>query len=603
MTSIFSTPRIACSQHADSGMLAWSQVPLASYPERIGEYLLYWAEKDPQRPFLVQRDEKGEWAGISYGEMFERSRRVGQFLLDAGCSVERPVAVLSENSIAHATIALGAMYAGIPVVPVSSAYSSIPEAFDRLVYCLGLVTPGALFVEDGARYEKVLSRLPQQYGICIAARNAVGAMRTLDEAAATQPGTVNAAYRASGPDTIVKILFTSGSTGSPKGVINTNRMVCANQQQLVQIYPCLEARPPRTLDWLPWSHTFGGNETFFMTLRHGGTLYIDAGKPTPALFAQTLRNLRDVQPTIYFNVPRGYDLLSLELERDEYLRKMFFGDLDMLFYSGSALPQAIWERLEHLSETIRGRRVPVVTAWGTTETAPLATGVHYVSGNASNVGVPVSGCEIKFAPSGGRYELRVRGPNVTPGYWRDPERTAAAFDDEGYYKTGDAGYLVDPEDPSAGIIFDGRIAEDFKLSTGTWVPVGKIRVGVVNALLPIAQDAVVLGQDWDFVGLLIFADHAGCSSVCGAEIAANGVGLLSDGKLVAHVRAMLTAFNAQHAGSSMQIRRAVLMNEPPSLQGHEITEKGYVNQRAVAERRKHLVEYLRNGGDAVIEIA
>jgi feruloyl-CoA synthase len=590
-------------ERADSSVRAWSEVALASYPERIAEYLLHWAETDPGRIFLLQRDEKGDWVGISYGEIFERGRRVGQFLLDAGCSVERPVAILSENSIAHATVALGAIYAGIPVVPVSSAYSSIPEAFDRLVYCLGLVTPGAVFVEDGARYEPVLSRLPHQYGVCIAARNAAGTMRTLDDAAATRPTTVNAAFRASGLDTVVKILFTSGSTGSPKGVINTNRMVSANQQQLVQIYPFLEGRPLRILDWLPWSHTFGGNETFFMTIRHGGTLYLDAGKPTPALFHQTLRNLRDVQPTVYFNVPRGYDLLSLELERDEYLRQKFFGDLDMLFYSGSALPQAIWERLERLSETVRGRRVPVVTAWGTTETAPLATGVHFVSRNADNVGVPVSGCEIKFAPSGGRYELRVKGPNVTPGYWRDPERTAAAFDEEGYYKTGDAGYLLDAENPSRGIIFDGRIAEDFKLSTGTWVSVGKIRVGVVNALLPVAQDAVVLGQDWDFIGLLIFVDHAGCRSVAGSDLAANELGLLTDAMLVGHVRSMLSSFNAQHAGSSMQVHRAVLMMEPPSLQGHEVTEKGYVNQRAVAVRRKHLVNYLRNGGDAVISIA
>jgi feruloyl-CoA synthase len=602
MTSIFSKPQVVRVDHAGSGFCIHSTVPLGDYPERIVQYLLHWAAKDPGRAFIAERNENGEWIAVSYGDMFERCRRVGQFLIDAGCSVERPVAVLSENSIAHATIALAAMYAGIPVVPISSAYSSIPEAFDRLVHCLSLVTPGAVFVEDGEKYGKVLSRLSQEYGLRIAARKRTGTMIDLEEAASKKAHSVDAAFLATGLDTVAKIIFTSGSTGTPKGVINTNRMLSANQQQLAQIYPFLETRPPRLLDWLPWSHTFGGNEVFFMTMRHGGTMYIDEGKPTPALFRQTLRNLQDIQPTVYFNVPRGYDLLSVEMERDEQLRNKFFGDLDMLFYSGSALPQAIWERLEQLSETVRGHRVPIVTAWGTTETAPLATGVHFTSRRADNIGVPVSGCEIKFTPAAGRYELRVKGPNVTPGYWRDAERTAEIFDEEDYYKTNDAGYLMDPEDPSKGIIFDGRVGEDFKLSTGTWISVGKIRVAAVNALLSVAQDIVVLGQDWDYIGLLIFIDHAGCRSLTGQDLEVDANGLLCDKKIVNHVRTVLSAFNANHPGSSMQVRRVLLMTEPPSFEGHEITEKGYVNQRAVAMRRKHLVEMLRSDDEAVIKI-
>ena len=383
------------------------------------------------------------------------------------------------------------------------------------------------------------------------------------------------AHAAINPDTLAKILFTSGSTGLPKGVINTHRMLASNQQQFYQIYPFVEDHPPVVLDWLPWHHTFGGNEIFYMALRHGGTIYIDSGKPVPALFGQSLANLREVSPTVYFNVPRGFDLLLAELEKDEALCRNFFRRLDFIFYSAAALPQRLLVRLEELAAAARGGSVPIVTAWGATETAPLATGVHFPSSRTDNIGLPVPGCDLKFAPTGDKYEIRVKGPNVTPGYWREPAKTDAAFDEDGFYRSGDGVRLADEDDPSKGILFEGRVTEDFKLSTGTWVSVGQLRATLVNAMLPVVQDLVIAGHDQDAVSILIFPNAETCKTMSAEAVSA-------------HISAKLGEHNRLNPASSTRVLRALLMTEPPSIAGNEITDKGYVNQRGVLTRRADL---------------
>ncbi len=622
---LFPLPRIQRTSDGENGFILSSETSLEDYHERVLEFLQYWAEQDPERLFISQRTlasgsvasgsvasgpvasgsvasgkQSGEWESITFGEMFSRVRCLGQALLERGCNAARPVAVLTGNSIASASVILATMYAGIPIVPISAAYSQIPEAFNRLEYCLGLVTPGAIFVEDGEVSGDVITRLPH-YGVCIAARNATGSMVSLGALLHTDPGNIDEVFASTGLNTIVKLLFTSGSTGTPKAVVNTNRMLSSNQQQLAQIYPFLEDDAPVVLDWLPWSHTFGGNEVFLMALRHGGHLYLDAGKPVASQFETTLNNLRDVAPTIFFNVPLGYDLLATALEQDDELNKHFFSRLKMLFYSASALPQSIRDRLEALAQKAGRDSVAIVTAWGATETAPLATGVHYNSTRTDNIGVPVSGCEIRFAQVGGHHELRVRGPNVTPGYWRNAEKTAEAFDEQGFYKTGDAAYLMDEQNPSQGIIFDGRVSEDFKLLSGTWVPVGKLRVSLVNALLPLAQDVIVLGQDWESVCVLVFPNFEECQGM-NLDTESGEGGLLTSEALLQAIKERLLAFNEQHTASSMRINRFGVLVSAPSMKDHEITEKGSINQKGVIANREQEVQQLRHGGTGIISL-
>ncbi|MGI9276535.1 MAG: feruloyl-CoA synthase [Endozoicomonas sp.] len=584
----FPAPDIARSEQSGQDFTLFSRVPLEPYPERVLEALPVWANQAPDRPFISQRDDSGQWQAISYGEMFTRVRSLARFFIEQGCSTEKTVAVLSENSIASATVILAGIYAGIPVVPISAAYSTIPEAFDRLEYCLQLVTPGVVFVEDSGRFSNVLDRLALPEETTVLANRATEGVISLAEALDTDPEDIDAVFAATSGDTLVKILFTSGSTGKPKGVMNTNRMMSANQQQLLQIYPFLAQEAPVLLDWLPWSHTFGGNEVFTLTLWHGGHLYIDEGKPVADKIDITLANLREVQPTVYFNVPLGYDLLASALEKDESLRQQFFGKLKMLFYSASALPQSIRDRLDYLSSRSAGRKTAIVTAWGATETAPLVTGVHYQSERTDNIGVPVSGCEVKFARVHGRYELRVRGPQVTPGYWRNPEQSAQAFDEQGFYRTGDAACLMDEHDPSKGIIFAGRVSEDFKLSSGTWVAVSNLRVALVNALLPLAQDVVILGQDQDSLSLLVFPNANEFQS--GEKPEEDDPDFIVDKKLISAVLKRLESFNREHTASSMRIHRFAILAHPPSLKHHEITEKGTVNQRAVIKNRELSVQ-------------
>jgi feruloyl-CoA synthase len=560
--------QVELEKRADGATLLRSPQKLGPYARCVTEWLVHWSDKAPERVFLAERKADG-WRKLTYRETYGAVRRVAQALLDRGLGPQRPVAILSDNSIDHALLALGAMHVGIPAAPISPAYSLMSRDFGKLKYIFELIQPGLVYTAD-----------PQKFGAALAA---VGAQSTsVAQLLETNPGSTQEREhaRVSG-DTVAKILFTSGSTGIPKGVINTHRMLCANQQMLAQAWPFVEERPPVVVDWLPWNHTFGGNHNFNMVLRNGGTLYVDGGKPVPGLVESTARNLKEVPSTIYFNVPRGYDLLLPFLEKDAELRETFFRDLDAIFYAAAALPQNLWDRLKKLKPD-----VTMLSAWGSTETSPLATSVHFRMERPGVIGLPVPGCELKLVPAAGKLEVRVRGENVTPGYYRRGDLTRAAFDDEGFYRIGDAVKFADPADAAKGIVFDGRVAEDFKLSTGTWVNVGAVRVRLIAAADPLIQDAVITGHDRDEVGALVFL--------------APGTKDMSHAAVTSRLAGVLQRLADEGGGSAATPRRLLIMSEAPSIDANEITDKGYMNQRAVLERRAALVEKLYSSDPAVI---
>jgi len=572
----FAPARVEVEAREGRSRILRSPIPLAPFPRAVGEWLVHWARTSPDRVFLAER--AGEaWRKVTYAGALDAVRSIGEALLARGLSADRPVAILSDNSVDHALLALGAMHAGIPASPISPAYSLMSKDHTRLKGIFELLQPGLVYARDPAPFAPALE--------------AVGARTTgIEELLAEKPGArIDAAFAAVGPDTIAKILFTSGSTGSPKGVINTHRMLCSNQQSWAQLWPFLEETPPVLCEWLPWNHTFGGNATFNMVLRNGGTMYVDGGKPAPGLVETTVRNLREVSPTLYFNVPRGFDLLLPYLESDAELRRSFFRNLDAVFYAGAALPQNLWARLEALAVAENGGRLSMLSAWGSTETSPMATCVHYPIARAGVVGNPGPGTELKLVPSGTKLEVRVRGPNVTPGYWRRDDLTREAFDEEGFYRIGDAMKFVDADDPAKGLAFDGRVAEDFKLMSGTWVHVGTVRVQLIAACDPLVQDAVITGHDREEMGALVFVNPA----------AVKTLGLDPAG-VRARLAAALGKLNAAATGSSTAPARLLVMDEPPSIDANEITDKGYINQRAVLERRAALVERLHAGGPEVI---
>ncbi|HEX9185306.1 MAG TPA: feruloyl-CoA synthase [Burkholderiales bacterium] len=560
----FAPAEVNVEKRAGGVMVLRSPQPLAAYEKSVGEWLVKWARQAPERVFLAEREGE-KWRRVSYAQALQAARRIGQALLERGLGPEKPVAILADNSVDHALLALGAMHAGVPVAPISPAYSLMSKDFAKLKAIFELLKPGLVWTGDSPRFAPALAAVGME-------ATPIGKLLEKDAGAR-----VDEAFARLGPDTVAKILFTSGSTGLPKGVINTQRMLVANQQMLAQVWPFLEDRVQTIVDWLPWNHTFGGNFCFNLVLRNGGALYVDGGKPAPGLIETTAKNLAEISPTVYFNVPRGFDLLMPMLEADAALRRNFFHELDMVFYAGAALPQNLWERLEKLAFAEKNGELAMISSWGSTETAPSAAAVHYHIERAGVIGLPNPGSELKLVPSGGKLEVRVRGPHVTPGYFRRPDLTATAFDEEGFYRIGDAMKFDDPAKPEKGLVFDGRVAEDFKLTTGTWVHVGAVRVKLIAAGNPLIQDAVITGHDRDEVGALVFLSPAA------KDLAPEAVR--------AKIAAALKALNAD-GGSSMHPTRALVLEEPPSIDAGEITDKGYINQRAVLERRAALVERL-----------
>lgn len=587
--ALFAAPSVETESRPDGSLLLRSRQPLGPHERSLAQMLRTWAERTPDHPLAAQRGDGAGWRTMSYRQARAAADGLAQAFLERGLGLDRPIMILSGNSIAHLLVTLAAYTAGIPVVPVSAAYSLMSRDHARLRAIAELIRPGLVFTEDGTEYEAALHAVRRDDRHVMIARNPVAGLdgERLGDLARTVPTPrVEEAYAAVGPETIAKILFTSGSTDTPKGVLNTHRMLCANQQMMRQVWPFL-AEPPVLVDWLPWSHTFGGNHNLHMVLGNGGTLYIDEGKPLPALFGRSLSALRSVPPTMYFNVPAGYALLVPELERDPEFAARFFSRLRILFYAAASLPEDLWRRLRSLAKSVTGRDIPVTSSWGATETGPAVTSAHYHPSPSGCIGVPLPGNTVKLTPNGRKLEIRVKGPNVTPGYFGRPDLSAAAFDDEGFYRTDDAVRFVDEEDPDRGLRFDGRIAEDFKLASGTWVSVGTLRLALLSAAGGVLRDAVVAGHDRDRVCALAWLNPVKALAL--ADVSAEE--LLAHSAVRAHLAGALQTLN-RGAGSAARVERVLLLAEPPNLDAGEITDKGYVNQRVVLDRRAALVIHL-----------
>jgi feruloyl-CoA synthase len=552
---------------------------LQPYPRTMTDRLEHWAKVRPAQTYLAERAGTG-WRRLTYAEVFDATQRIAQALLDRGCTPDAGVAILSENGIDHALLALAAQYVGIPYVPVSPPYSLLSTDFAKLRHVLGHFAPRVVYARDAGRYARALASDAIPAGADVVVSEGV-----LD---ASPTAAVAAANARVTNDTVAKVLFTSGSTGVPKGVINTQRMLCSNQQMNVQAFPFF-ADELVMLDWSPWNHTAGSNQVFNMILYNGGTLYIDDGKPTPAEFAKSLRNLRDVSPTVYFNVPRGYEELAGVLETDPELRGTFFRNLKMMWYAGAALSGPVFERMRRLAIETCGEEIMMTSGIGSTETAPSATFANWYSQVSGNIGVPLPGLEMKLVPAGTKLEMRLRGPSITPGYLHRDDLTRAAFDEDGYYRMGDALKPLDPQDFSAGFVFDGRIGEDFKLSTGTWVSAGPLRLALLAQLAPVVRDVVICGQDQPYVAVLLIPD-------AGVDTADRAVHAL--------VRERLAAYAAANPGSSTHAARAIFLDQPLSIDTGEITDKGSLNNAVIRERRHEVVQqlYTAPGHPSVIAI-
>jgi feruloyl-CoA synthase len=571
----FAPPAVSIERRGDGSVILRSPQPLREYSTNLGCFLFEWADTIPERVFLAERVPDGAWRTVSYAEAARAASSVAQALIDRGLDQSRVVMVLSGNGIHHALLMLGSFLAGVPICPVSPAYSLLSTDFGRLKHIHRLIEPALVYVDSFEAFRPALDALGLAGTELVSSSGlppGVAGTRFADLMATLVTPQVRRRAESVSPDHVAKILFTSGSTALPKGVVNTHGMLSANQQMLRQCWGFLEHLPPVLLDWLPWNHTFGGNHNFNLVLRNGGSLFVDDGRPTVGLIERTIANLRDVSPNVYFSVPAGYAMLLPYLEKDRELARSFLRELRFVFYAAAALSQDIWDRLAQLSVAHLGRCLPLTSGWGSTETAPLATTAHFPVERAGVIGLPVPGVEVKLAPVATKLELRVRGPNVTPGYLAEPDLTREAFDGEGFYRTGDSGRLLDPEAPEKGLVFEGRLAEDFKLGTGTWVHVGVLRTTVLAACAPALQDLVVCGHGRDQIGILAWPN----ANPDVLELVRRGIG----------------SHNRTRPGASTRIARVHLMTEPASIDGNEITDKGYINQRAVLERRVDLVQRL-----------
>jgi feruloyl-CoA synthase len=585
---------------ADGSTLMRSTEALRWLPEKLTDCLAQWAQEAPGRSFVARRALGGDWVHITYAQMLARAQAVGQALVDLGLSAERPVMILSGNDLEHLTLALGAMWAGVPYVPVSTAYSLVSQDFGKLKHILAVTTPGLVFASDAAYAKAIAACVPADVPVVMATGGLEGReVRPFSSLLHTVPGAgVAAAQAAVNADTIVKFLFTSGSTKAPKGVVTTHRMMCANLQMLRQTLGFLAEEPPVLVDWLPWNHVFGGSHNVGITLYNGGTLYIDDGKPTPAGMAETLRNLREISPTIYFNVPKGLEEIAAAMNTDLQLRDTLFKRCRAFMFAGAALSQAVWDQLHAHAEAAVGERVRVITGLGMTETAPsctFAVGTDVASGH---IGLPLPGVEVKLvkdASTGGKTEIRFRGPHVMPGYWRAPEQTREAFDEEGFYRTGDAVRWVDAAQPQRGLFFDGRTAEDFKLSSGTFVSVGPLRAKIIAAGEPCVQDAVITGLNRGEVGALLFPRADECRRLAGLPAGTPLPEVLHHPSVRAFFEALANRLWRDATGSASRVARLHVLADLPSIDKGEVTDKGSINQRAVLAHRESLVEALYAG--------
>jgi feruloyl-CoA synthase len=593
---LFAKPELEVTRRGDGTLLLRSPVALEDYRRCVGEYLEHWAKCSPDHPFILERGPQGQWQGASYAQARDKVVRIASWLLRREISPENPVVVLSDNSVEHALLMLACMHVGIPYSAISPAYSIVSKDHAKLKSLIRRLTPSVIYVSDAGRFAAALAAVEDLHDAVLvvadASTQAEGALSFSSLLKDSDEDRVAHAYARVGPDTVAKILFTSGSTSEPKGVINTQRMLCSSQQAKAQVWPFLKTTPPVLLDWLPWNHTFGSNHNLNLILAFGGTLYIDGGKPMPGMFDASIANLREISPTLYLNVPRAFDMLVPALRSDAALRKSFFANLQVIFYAAAALPQHLWDGLIEISKQELGHAIPMVTAWGSTETSPLATDCHYQADRSGVIGLPTPGTTLKLAPSGEKLEVRVKGPNVTPGYYRQPELTAKAFDDEGYYMIGDAVRFADPDRPQQGLVFNGRVAEDFKLSSGTWVSVGNLRVKAIELLAPIAQDIVVAGHDKDAPCFLVFPNPATCRQMAGLANDAPLADALAHASVRAHVKQGLARLQQAASGTSTFAERALLMLDPPSVDGGEITDKGYINQAAVLKNRATMISRL-----------
>jgi feruloyl-CoA synthase len=591
----FNDPAVTIEQRADGVIHLRPRRPMGSYPRRITDRLYHFAEVSPDRVFMAERRGERGWRELTYAELLAASRHIASALLQRGLSAERPVMILSGNAIDHALIAFGALYAGIPFCPVSPAYSLVSRDYGKLSYLMKLLTPGLVFADDADVFADALAaNVPDDAEIAVAYGAVPGRDVTrLADLIATPlyPG-LGAAHERIGSDTIAKFLLTSGSTGNPKAVINTQAMLCANQVMIRETFAFLKDEPPVIVDWLPWNHTFGGNHNIGLTLFNGGSMYLDRGKPVPGGIEETVRNLREMSPTVYFNVPKGYESLLPYLRDDAALRRSFFHRLHAMFFSGAAMAPHVWNELDALSVMETGTRVPMLTGLGATETAPFFMSVNPRTSRSGHVGLPVPGNEAKLVPANGKLEVRAKGPNVTPGYWRQPEITAAAFDEDGFYKLGDALKPADPDDLTAGFDFDGRIAEDFKLASGTWVSVGPLRARFIAACAPLVRDVVIAGINRDEISALVVLDLDGCRLV-NATLPYDDLAATAADPLIRDAfRERFARFAGTATGSSTRITRAVLLASPLSIDRGEVTDKGSINQRAVLDTRKELIDTL-----------